>query len=127
MIGGVIPVVICGRLKIQHIIGETKKPFRLRLEGLQYRMAVTLGVLAGVLVGGVVAAAHLSAGQTQAQINPIAAYLQAFFTTFGIGGVNLSLLNVGAGVFRISHLCFDVFSCLGSKYRLFIISEQIKP
>lgn len=86
-------------------------------------MAVTLGVLAGVFVGGIVAAAHLSAGQTQAQIYPFAAHLQTLFTAFGIWSMNLSLLNVGAGGFGVSHLPFDVILCLGSKQRLFIIGD----
>ena len=63
-------------------MGETIEPFRLWLEGLQHRMAVTLGVLAGVFVRGIVAAAHLPASQTQAQINPFAAHFQTLFTAF---------------------------------------------
>lgn len=123
VIGGVIPIVIFWRLEIQDIIGETIEPFRLWLEGLQHRMAVTLGVLAGVFVGGIVAAAHLSAGQTQAQINPLATHFQTLFTSLGIWPMNLSLLNVSAGVFGISHLPFNVILCLGSKHKLFIIGD----
>ena len=37
--------------------------------------------------------------------------------------MNLSLLNVGAGVFGISHLRFNVLVCLGSKHNLFIIGD----
>ena len=37
--------------------------------------------------------------------------------------MNLSLLNVGAGGFGVSHLPFNIILCLGSKQGLFIIGD----
>lgn len=54
-------------------------------------MAGLLEVLAGMLVLSVVAAAHVAAGQADAQVNPFVAGLQAILATVGTWGnvVNL--------------------------------------
>lgn len=54
-------------------------------------------VLGGVFVPGRIAAAHVPALETQAQMNPGVAHLQAFFASFAGGFDIADLIQVSAG------------------------------
>jgi hypothetical protein len=60
-------------------------PILIRLEGLDDRVASDLIMPGGVLVFGVIAAAHMPADQAQAQVDPFISPFQTLFTTIGAG------------------------------------------
>ena len=67
------------------LLDEAPRPLLARLERADYRVPARPGVLGGVAVGGVVAAADVAAGQADAQVQPGLADRQAVDAAVGGG------------------------------------------
>ena len=70
------------RLLREQFIGIAIPPILPRLERANYRMLRRVVVLGGVLVLGRIAAADMSAGETQTQMHPCVAHLEALLAAF---------------------------------------------
>jgi hypothetical protein len=68
------------------------------LIGTDEGMLRFLEVFGGVLILGRIAAAHMSAAQAQAQVNPAVACFNAFLANVFVGFLDLDLVQVGAFV-----------------------------
>ena len=84
------------------VIDEAPAPILPWLERADQRMVAAPGVSAGVLVGRVIAAAHLPALEADTQMQPRVADLQALLAAIhGLGKLrDLDLIEVGAGRFH---------------------------
>src|SRR5439155_26460805 len=91
-----------GRLEID-LVDEAPDPVLSLLEGLDDGVVRGLKVTARVPVGWLVAAADVSAGPTQAQVNPAAAGLEAFLAAVGAGRHLAQGVEMGAGRLRVGH------------------------
>src|SRR5881396_2561542 len=76
--GGSLARGLRRRLESQ-LIDITPAPVLARLEAAHDRMLGLVKVLGGVTVGGIVAAADVTAFETEPQMHPLVAALQAFF------------------------------------------------
>jgi hypothetical protein len=85
------------RLSIQKdFVGVTPAPVLTRLKGLNDGMMRRTKMPSGVLVLGGVAASHVAAAQTEPEMNPRVAHLQAFFATRAAGMHLPNLVQVSA-------------------------------
>jgi hypothetical protein len=64
----------------RELVLETPRPVFVRLDRAHDGMAGGLGVVAGVVVGGVIAAAHFPALETDPQMHPLAAARETILT-----------------------------------------------
>jgi hypothetical protein len=79
----------------------TPQPILSRLDGLNDGMPGRMKMLGGVLIGRLVAAAHMATNAADAQMNPPTAHLQAFFAAFGAWFDFLNLVEMGTGAHNI--------------------------
>jgi hypothetical protein len=77
-----------------HLIDKAPNPALTWLEGSNDCVTGVLEVLGCMLVLGIVTAADMSAGQTEAQVNPGVTGLHAFFTTGRVARHGLDLVPV---------------------------------
>src|SRR5262245_66016419 len=84
----------------KEFVGVTPQPFFARLEGTNQRMFRRVVVLRRVLVRRGVAAADVTASQTQAQMQPTAPVTQTIFAASRAGRDFLNLIQMCAGFFH---------------------------
>lgn len=85
-----------GRLE-HHLIGIAPAPIFSRLEALHDRVTAAMEMLSGMPIGRRVTATHMTAGETQAQMDPAGSHFQAFLTALGRNGLNcMHLSEMGA-------------------------------
>jgi len=82
----------------EHVIRVTPRPIFTRLKGSNDRVAVGVKMFRGVAIRRRVAAAHMSAGQTEPQVDPGRTDFQTFLTAVRAGNdVGIDLIEVRAG------------------------------
>jgi hypothetical protein len=81
-----------------YFVHITPYPGLSRLIGADEGMLRLFEMFAGMLVLGRIAAAHVSAAQAQAQVDPAVAGLNAVFTHVFVGLFDFDLVQVGAFV-----------------------------
>jgi hypothetical protein len=83
----------------EHLVHVAPPPILTRLERLNHRVLGLVKMLSGMLVLGGVATTHVAAFETQSQVNPSVAHLEAFLAAFTSGGdlLDVFLMSTGFG------------------------------
>jgi hypothetical protein len=91
-----------------NLVDVAPHPVFARLKGLHERVARAVEVLGGVLVLRGVAAPHVAADETFAQVDPRVSHLQAFLTTIPAGCDVVDLVEMLTGFCHHLHLSSGV-------------------
>jgi hypothetical protein len=93
--------------KLEHeLIDITPAPVLTRLEGLDNRVVGRVEMPGGVLVLRIVTAAHMSTGETKAQVHPGITHFQAFLAPIGARRDVTYLVEVAT---LLCHVCMLSF------------------
>src|SRR5215831_20901183 len=95
----------------QHLIEVTPDPVLTRLEGLNDRMVGRVEMFGRMLVIGRVAAAHVTTGEAEAQVDPGFSHFQTVLTALGARGDFLYLIKMRTALCHVHCLSKRVHPC----------------